>query len=156
MTTQTLIIFILLALVVLGLSIYLGVLYSKLRAQNKALIKARETAEIAIKERRKDIEMSLDTLALVIMQDQCEPTEGCIRVKKLIDEVEEYRDHPELEVFHTMYAEVKDFAIKEDYRNLSRQDAFKQDNKRFQVEEKYLSALKDASKSLRDILSAQR
>lgn len=152
MTNQTLALFIVLAAIVLGLSIYLGILYSKLRARNKDLIEARRLAEEAIRERRRDIERSLETLALVIIQEQCDPTEGCIRVKKLIDEIEDLSDRPELSVFHEMYDEVKHFAIKEEYRNLSKQEAFKQDNLRFKIEEKYLDDLKEASERLRTIL----
>ncbi len=37
----------------------------------------------------------------------------------LIEEIEELGEHEDLVVFHEMYAEVKDFAIKEDYKNLS-------------------------------------
>lgn len=153
MDTKLVFLFTLLGATVLGLSIYLGVLLRKLREQKKFLEQTQEAARESWRRREGDIRGSLQTLALVIIQDQCEPTEGCIRVKKLVDEIDYLKDRQELAVFHEMYEEVKEFAILDDYKSLSKQEKFRQDNKRFSVEEKYNARLKKASKDLRDILA---
>lgn len=155
MKPEIIAIFAFLGLLVLGLSLYLGVLYGKLRARKKELEEARIGAEKAWAERELKIKDSLRTLALVIIQEQCEPTEGCIRVKKLMDEVAFLKDREELVVFHKMYEEVKDFAILQDYKDLSSQEKFVQDNKRFALEQKYSDSLKEASESLKKILDLE-
>lgn len=152
MRTEIIALFAVLAIIVLGLSIYLGNLYSRLRSQRATLDKALKQANLAWEERDKDIRSSLRTLALVIIQEQCEPTEGCIRIKKLVDEIESLKDRDELSVFHDMYEEVKEFAILQDYKDLSAQEKFRQDNKRFAIEEKYAARLKKGSENLRALL----
>lgn len=153
METKYIILFAALAAAVLGLSIYLGFLLRKLKAQRDALARAGEAANLARSEREADIRQSLRTLALVIIQEQVEPTEGCIRVKKLMDEIDYLKDREELAVFHEMYEEVKDFAILRDYKDLSKQEAFRQDNRRYVIEDRFNPRLKRASQVLRDILS---
>ena len=153
METSTIILFSILALVVLALSVYLGFLYSKLRSRKQAFEEAQKRADENNRERRLFIEESLRTLALVLIQEQCDPTEACIRIKKLIDEIEALDNKEELKVFHEMYEEVKHLAIKQEYKDLSKQAAFEQDNQRFAIEEKYSARLKKASKNLRDLLS---
>lgn len=147
------ILFIILGIITLGLSIYLGILVSKLRAQNRQLKSAKEQAEENRVKRDNNIKESLSTIALALIQDQCGPTEGCIRIKKLIDEIEYLKERDELNVFHQMYEEVREFATHQEYKDLSKQEAFKQDSARFKIEHKYLERIKEASKDLRNIIA---
>ncbi|MCO4753332.1 MAG: DUF2489 domain-containing protein, partial [Bacteriovoracaceae bacterium] len=78
MDNSILLLFIALGLIVLGLSVYLGILFGKLKAQKQAQIAQDEKVERLLKERDEQIIESLDTIALVLIQEQCEPTEGCI------------------------------------------------------------------------------
>ena len=153
METSIIIVFTVLSLIVLGLSVYLGILYGRLRRKRQELARLELQAERNQAERESDICQSLQTLALVIIQEQCEPTEGCIRVKRLMDEIDYLKEREELAVFHEMYEEVKELAILQEYKDLSKQERFRQDNLRYAVEEKYGARLKQASQSLRDILS---
>lgn len=153
METSIIIVFAILSLIVLGLSVYLGILYGRLRRKRQDLARLEMQAERNQAERESGICQSLETLALVIIQEQCEPTEGCIRVKRLMDEIDYLREREELAVFHEMYEEVKELAILQEYKDLNKQERFRQDNLRYGIEEKYGARLKQASQSLRDILS---
>ncbi len=156
MENYIIILFIALGLIVLGLSIYLGVLYGKLKAQKQAQIEQDAKVDRLLKERDEQIIESLDTIALVLIQEQCEPTEGCIRIKKLVDEIEHLKDREELVVFHEMYEEVKGFATLQDYKDLDKRERFKQDNRRYAIEEKFNQRIKKASQHLRDIISENK
>ncbi|MBC76706.1 MAG: hypothetical protein CME64_11890 [Halobacteriovoraceae bacterium] len=156
MASSYIILFSVLALIVLALSVYLGVLYGKLRAQKQAKLDQDKRVEELLKEREETIIESLDTIALALSQGQCEPTEGCIRIKRLVDEIEVLRDEEGIAVFHEMYEEVKHFATLQDYKDLSKQEAFEQDNKRYAIEEKYNQRIIKASKNLRDLISKKR
>ncbi|MEX0799456.1 MAG: DUF2489 domain-containing protein [Bacteriovoracaceae bacterium] len=156
METATLILFGCLALIVLGLSLYLGLLYGKLLGQKKLSRERQGARERNEKERKNNIKESLNTLALVVMQEQVEPAEGCIRIKKLVDEIEFLKDREELQVFHEMYEEIKEFAVLDDYKELNKQEKFDQDKKRYAIEDRYNIRLKEASKNLREILANPR
>lgn len=156
MDNSILLLFIALGLIVLGLSVYLGILFGKLKAQKQAQIAQDEKVERLLKERDEQIIESLDTIALVLIQEQCEPTEGCIRIKRLVDEIEYLKDRDELVVFHEMYEEVKGFATLQDYKDLNNTERFKQDNRRYAIEEKFNQRIKKASQHLRDIISENR
>ncbi len=156
MTSSYVVLFGILGLIVLALSVYLGVLYGKLRVQKQAKLAQDKKVEQLLKEREETIIESLDTIALALSQGQCEPTEGCIRIKRLVDEIEVLRDEDGIAAFHEMYEEVKDFATLQDYKDLSKQERFKQDNQRYAIEEKYNQRILTASKNLRNLISKKR
>lgn len=120
-------IFIPLGLIVLGLSIYLGMLWHRLRWQS-------HQQQEKLKQRTEHIRDSIYTIALATSQKQCELSECCIRIKHLLD------FHPRderFELIYQMYDEIKDFPTHEERRQQSKQETFQQDSQRFAIEEKY-------------------
>lgn len=95
---------------------------------------------------------SMRIIALAVQQDQCTLTEGCIRLKKLLEHTPEIKKMPELNVIHLMYAEVRNFATHDKYKGLSLNDRYKQDKTRVAVEHRYETELKDACRELRKTL----
>lgn len=142
-------IYIILSIIVFALSLYLGILINQIRIQKKKKAKMLKEYEESFKKKREDLLQSLYTLGLVIEQDQVSIAEGCIRVKKLIDLDDEIRFHEKLTPFHKAYIEFSEFDYLDAYKNLSKQEKFKQDLKRQQVEEKHQETLKIAAKELR-------
>lgn len=152
MHLSLILLFVLLAGVTLVLAIYLGILAHRLYLHRLEAQRRVQEYEKGMQERQKRIFESLDTLALVAIQDQCPPTEACIRIKRLIDEFSWLKEREDLSVFHQMYDEVKHLAILEDYKKLSKQERFSQDSQRLALEQKYSTRLKQASEKLREIL----
>jgi hypothetical protein len=146
-------VFIILAVLVLALSVYLGFLIVKLKNQKQLKEKLEVEYTQHFNQRRKELLDSLYTLALVMEQDQVSIAEGCIRIKKLIDLDEDLRFHEKLAPFHRAYIEFSDFAYLDAYKELSKQDKWEQDLKRQKIELKLAPTLKSASSELKLIVS---
>tara|TARA_B100001971_G_C18268036_1_gene596549 strand:+ start:126210 stop:126671 length:462 start_codon:yes stop_codon:yes gene_type:complete len=150
------IIFIILALIVLALSVYLGVLVSRILNQKKVIKSQSEAMEKQLAEQTEKYYESLHTLALVMEQGQVGVAEGCIRIKKLIDLDNDLRFHADLADFHKAYMDFSEFAYLDDYKNLSKQEQWSQDLKRQQFEQKHEAKLVDASIKLKEIIAKYR
>lgn len=137
-----------LAVIAFVLAIYLGVLVNKLRHQKKEQQKLKALLEQKDRERLEHINESLRIIALAVTQDQCEVSEGCIRIKKLIDLIDTLKNHPELVYFHSAYIDFEQFPFLEERKKLSKQEKFKQDNLRFELEQKHNSQIKESCHSL--------
>lgn len=146
-------IFILLGLIVFGLSIYLGFLLVKLKKQKADQKHLQEKYEEQFNKRQNELYQSLYTLALVMEQGQVGIAEGCIRIKKLIDLDDDLRFHADLSDFHKAYMDFSDLAYLDSYKELSNQEKFKQDLKRQKFEEIHEETLVQASKNLKEIIS---
>ena len=142
----------LLAFIAFALAIYLGVLLNKLRHQKKDLQNKQALMEKKEQERIEHINESLRIIALAVTQDQCEISEGCIRIKKLIDLIDSFKDHPHLTYFHSAYLDFEQFPFLEERNKLSKQEKFKQDNLRFELEKKHMEGIKDSCESLLNLL----
>jgi len=147
------ILLIILALVTLILSIYLGFLVTRLKKKRADNEKMANDYQQSFLKRRKDVLDSLYTLALVMEQGQVSIAEGCIRIKKLIDLDEELRFHADLADFHKAYLDFSEFSYLDSYKDLSNQEKFSEDLKRQQVEIKYEQKLVEASGHLKTIVS---
>lgn len=146
-------IFIFPLIVILVLSIYLGILITKLKHAKLAL---KLEADNASEDRMKGIIDSLKVLGMAIDQGQCEPAEGCIRVKKLIDLVPDLRFHEDLVVFHEMYNEISELSWHDAYKNLSFQDSAKEDKIRFAAEDRYSDRLNLSAKKLVKLIKSEQ
>lgn len=98
--------------------------------ENEALQKAKEKESYILD--------SLDIITKALLQEQCEISEGCIRIRmllissKMIDHLkEDYR------VFEQMYQELKDLKTHKDRASLSSRERMQEDKKRFSVESEY-------------------
>ncbi|MAZ49603.1 MAG: hypothetical protein CME65_13665 [Halobacteriovoraceae bacterium] len=148
------VIFIGLGTVVLFLGIYLGYLWRQLDLQKKETEKRKAESFQNKKEKDKYVVDSLDIIALATIQNQCDASECCIRVKNLIDYFPELSAKTELQVFHQMYEEIKDFPTHEKRKEQSKQKTFEQDKRRFRIEDKYRDRLLKSLETLREELKS--
>lgn len=128
---------IILALISLGLAVYAGLLLGKLRQRKKDIEVYKEDLLVKLTQRRQDILESLRIIALAVTQSQCEVSEGVIRIKKLVDEIEDLRIAPSLQDFHRIYEDFADFSYLDAREALGKQEKFKQDNERYKKEREH-------------------
>lgn len=150
------IIFILLAVITLGLAGYLGYLWATLNKRHKELALYKQELAKKLMDREKSILESLRIIALAVTQDQCEISEGVIRIKNLIDEVEHLKLAPTLQDFHRIHALFAEFPYLDERKELSKQERFSQDTKRFQIEKENEKRVKDLCFELLAIMKAPK
>lgn len=141
------IIFTFLAVIVFVLGTYLGFLINKVKLQKKMNDLRDQEIEQLRREREQSIKESIEILARAVINEQCEISEGCIRIKKL-SEIIDFNISSELYVINKMYEEIKHFPILEERNTLSKQEKFNQDKKRFSIEDKYSAEIKMACKRI--------
>lgn len=93
---------------------------------------------------------SLYIIAAAFLQGQVEAAEACLRIYKLLElywPVGELRPL-KMHVFHLMYEEIKGFDTLEARNALSLQEVTKQDNKRFEIEDRYQAQLMEGCQEL--------
>ena len=144
------IIFSVMGLIVLSLSVYFGILAGKVNIQKKQIEKATKEAVEKAHKRELSILESIEIISKGVIQDQCEISEGCLRIKNLKDQLEYFSTDLDLSSFDQMYSEIEQFATLEARKALSKQERFDQDKKRFKVESEYEDKIKEASKNLLD------
>ena len=152
MQQLSIIIFVSLGLIAFGLAVYLGILVNKLKQQKDEEQKLQKLLEEKNQSRIDHINESLRIIALAVTQGQCEVSEGCIRIKKLIDATDSFKDLPELAYFHIAYADFEQFPFLEERKKLSKQEKFKQDNQRFELEKKHMPQVKESCEALLKLL----
>lgn len=123
-----------LSLVAFSLAFYLGTLVVKLNHNKKQI---NDLNDNHLSKRKDSIYESLAIIAKVMIQGQCDLTEGCIRAQNLIAIQPELRDDPKLQIFKSMFSRVKHFATFADYNNLPLKDRVCQDTDRKNIEEEY-------------------
>lgn len=153
MQAYSTIIYSLMGIIVFALSIYLGIVLNQLRLQKKQQDLVIEQLKEKEEKRLVYINESLRVISLAVTQDQCEISEGCIRIKNLLDELEDFRQLDQLSYFHTAYEDFKQFPFLDDRKALTKQERFKQDNKRFLFEEQHMQGIKQACAELLKLLA---
>ncbi len=88
-------------------------------------------------DRREHWNESARIVALAVVQGQCEPSEGCLRLRYILAQLGESR-----ELLESMGDELSSFATHKERKQLSMQERHKQDQHRFMIEEKYSGDLK--------------
>ncbi|MCT4642968.1 MAG: DUF2489 domain-containing protein [Bacteriovoracaceae bacterium] len=141
MNTKFIIIFIILILVVFGLSIYLGVLYSKLKAQKA---KDKELQK-QLQEKIDDIRHSIEMISQATSQGQCEPAESCLRLYNLLSRLELLDNYPVIKEFHQ---KIKDLSILKQRQELSAKAAFAEDKIRIAAEEEFKDRFEEEIKKI--------
>jgi hypothetical protein len=144
--------FIILGTVVLILATYLGFIFNKLKIQKEiTAIKEMEYQE-AVRKREESIVESLGLIARALINEQCDLSEGCIRIKKLKEIIPRLEDNKDLKIFNQMYAEIEKFPILEARNSQSSQEKFKQDKERFKIEDIYKIQIINTCKTLLDCI----
>lgn len=146
------IIFIALSTIVFVLSIYLGFVFNKLKVQKKISEQKELEYQNALVKREESIIESLGILARAVINEQCDLSEGCIRIKKLKEIIPRLEDNKDLKIFNLMYAEIEKFPTLEARNSQSASEKFNQDKERFKIEDIYKTQIVNASKTLLDCL----
>lgn len=140
-------IFTLLAVVVFVLATYLGFLINKLRLQKKMNELREKELEQLRAQREQSLVESVQIIARAVINEQCEISEGCIRIKKLL-ELLDYDIQGPMSAIDQLYLELEGFAYLDERDALSKQEKFDQDRKRFGVEDKWEKDFKSACEAL--------
>lgn len=121
--------------VIAALGTYAGMLLFKLRQQTEKQNAVRQ-------ERVDNISESIEVIAKAMTQQQCEVSEGAIRICNLLAALP-IKDKPDytqqFPFIHTLFVEVSGFAILEDRKKLSKTERRKQDKAREEIEAKHES-----------------
>lgn len=134
------------AVVIVSLGIYAGQLLSKLKVQKEKQQQKRE-------ERLVNINQSIQTIAFAMLQQQCNLSEGAIRIFKILESVPiiplpDYgAQYPAL---FKLYEHVKELPTHEARNELSKKERRLQDRDREQQESELESQILHELESLRD------
>lgn len=117
-------------LIILGLSVYAGILFSRLYKQNQ-----QDAAGQA--KRLNYLHESIATISLAMQQGQCELSEGCIRLVVLLDNLPNAEKAGFAQRFpkiHEMYERIKHMPTHDARKQLSKKELHKLDREREQLE----------------------
>lgn len=142
-------ILILLVVVIAGLSFVAGRLWRQISDQKKILVKESNEQMAKEKERREFVEESLRIITKSMLEGQCDLSEGCIRIRMLIERSDNIdAKHDDFKTFFEMYEEIKHFKTHEARNELSKQERFNEDKERLKIEDRYRDSLLEASRRL--------
>ncbi|MEG3765823.1 DUF2489 domain-containing protein [Alteromonas sp. 14N.309.X.WAT.G.H12] len=133
-------------LIILGLGIYAGKLLYMLKEQNAQQQTARKARIDSITE-------SIIVICKAMQQQQCDLSEGTIRICKLLNALPlqtrpEYRE--KFPHIHNLFVEISGFAILEERKKLTAQERREQDEAREQIESEFESHVLKELDSIRD------
>lgn len=118
------------AVIIVGLSIYAGRLLFLLKAQNDRNHKARQ-------KRIDSMTISIQTIAFAVQQQQCDLSEGAIRICRLLEAMplDPQPDHAQrYPALHSLFHKVKEYPTHEARQALSKFERREQDKERGQIE----------------------
>ncbi len=93
---------------------------------------------------------SVKVIVNAMDEGQCEYTEGCIRLKMLLDQIApQLLLQEDYAIIETMFKETEHMPIKEDWQQLDKKVKAKLTNERFALEGKHKQAISTAVKNLR-------
>ncbi len=118
-----------------GIAAYYWTKLSNVRKQQKAQIAHNQNAWL---ERQQELVSDLRFIANSMLQGQCEITEGCMRLKVLMDHFDkDLSQKTEFQTLQFYYQQTLNMPHHEAYKALNRKEQFNQDKKRLALEEKY-------------------
>lgn len=126
-------------LILAGLAFYAGKLLSQLKQQNKAI-------EDKINQRNKKLEDSIRTIGSAMTAEQCELSEGVLRLAVLFDHLSDAKEanyRAQYPSVHALNDQIKHLAILEERKQLSKKDRMRQDVERWKQEAEYKELVLD-------------
>ncbi|HCH23920.1 MAG TPA: hypothetical protein DE179_06455 [Oceanospirillaceae bacterium] len=140
----------------LGMLSLVIVLLGRQRARVKENQRRIENLQLMLQEQYKHRVDSIRVIANAMDEGQCEFTEGCIRLKMLIDQLNpELLQREEFAIITHIYAETEHMPIKEDWKKLDKKVKNKLTNERIALEGKNHAAIAAAVKALRQYQFAE-
>lgn len=126
------------SVIILVLAGYAWHLFSKLRVLEKEQVQANIAAEEKIKSFQQELINDVRFIARAVLAEQCEITEGVIRIHFLIAKLDpDTWQNEGLKVTRQHYATTLTMPILDAYKALSKQEQFKLDNERFLLEQEH-------------------
>lgn len=133
------------ALIIMALSVYAGRLLF--------LVKAQDSKKQAVRNKRiASMQTSIQTIAFAMQQQQCDLSEGVIRICRLLeslplDPLPDYnKQYPAI---HALFELVKDYPTHEQRTALSKQERSQQDKRRHEFESELESKILKETETLR-------
>lgn len=132
--------------VILVLSVIAAYYLIKLKQAKKAQEKAIAEGEAAWRKKQEEIASDIRFIANAMVQEQCEITEGCMRLTVLMDRLDDkLRFQPEFSAIREHFEATAHMPTHDAYKALKPKQRFELDKQRFELEEKNkTSVLKDA------------
>lgn len=132
--------------IIAGLSLFIGRQWQRLRQYRRAVKRTRALQA----ERRDSMIESIRILAMTLEQEQVEPSEGCIRIKGLLDHVEpELLRHSPYDVFQALYEKTEHMPTHEARQQTDPKRIRRLDEERFALEAEYAEAIREAAMAIR-------
>lgn len=129
-----------------GLTLYIIYQWRRLRHHRRAAERTRALQA----ERRDSMIESIRILAMTLQQEQVEPSEGCIRIKGLLDHVEpELLNHSPYDVFQTIYDKTEHMPTHEARKQAEPRLIQRLDEERFALEAAYADAIQEGAMAIR-------
>lgn len=146
-----------LVIVIVGLSFLAGRLWRQISDHKRIQTKQIQEKMAKEVERKEFVEESLRIITKSMLEGQCDLSEGCIRVRMLIERTDNIdAKNEEFKVFFDMYEEIKHFKTHEARKELSKQELFNEDKERLKIEERYRDLLLEASRRLLRVVELLR
>lgn len=126
-----------LSAITLGLSVYLGFLLKKIKSQKSTQMSLLEEQRAEKKQREKYYRDSILIIAKSTIQGDCETSEACIRIKKLLEFFPMIASEDEFSIIQKLFEELDGLSYLDDRKKLSKTELNKQDLKRFKLEDEF-------------------
>ena len=108
----------------------------KLRKVKQEQVDQIQRNKTAWQKHRDELAADLRFIANAMLQGQCEITEGCLRIKVLMDRLDDELQHkPEFKTIQAHFAQTITMPTHEAYKALGKKEQFKFDRQRFALEE---------------------
>jgi len=127
----------LLIFIIMALSAYLGFLLMLVKHKKKIDQAEQFKKEKELNDRIEHFKESIKIISKATLQKQCEPSEACIRIEKLLDLFPDLKKSEELKPLIDFQKKLSVFDYLEARNNLPKQEKFNQDKERFEVEKEY-------------------
>lgn len=110
----------------------------QVKKQNAQLKAEQEAQKKAWREKKEELAKDIKFIANSMVQDQCEITEGCLRIKVLMDHLDgDLQFKPEFKAIQQVFTLTSDMPTHKAYKELPRKEQFKLDKKRYKIEDEH-------------------
>lgn len=135
---------------ILGLLIYIKTLMANLRKLKAEQERLQQQAESKQKALQLDVVESLKVILSVLLDDQVDLSEGCIRIKVLLDNYDiSLHEDERFKIFSVMAAELAHMPTHDARKQVDKKILRKLDEQRFKLEATHRDEIREAAKALR-------
>ncbi len=128
------------AAIIISLSTVAGYYLLKLKKVKQQQNQQAQENQQAWIDKQEELASDIRFIANSMLQKQCEITEGCLRLKVLMDRLDENLQHQaEFKTIQLHYQQTSNMPHHHAYKALTKKQQFKQDQLRFQLEEQHRS-----------------